>query len=278
MRGAEYTATMEQDKRKLFNWNFWSPRQAGDTCGMFRGCDENLECTRVSLRKQVCAPKQCVMDAYIDEFDSKSNLASYGDMILSKAGLLDNGNLYNQTTLARMEPLGRDGLTEENAQYLLNGDAREKIIAAMRESPLDMTGFMNKTEECASRAAFRGIAGYGGFVLEAELGASFHTAFYFAIGTSDSSGGLYSDLCFGLGPTASIQVGGLGGFAITDTRNDFPGISIFFDGDIAAAIGIGLSAGIVFPSFAPRFEMSLSTGVGGGIGGSICYTTEVSGI
>jgi hypothetical protein len=267
------TAMEQQDERKLL---FGRSRKVGESCGIFTRCGDGLECTRVSLTRKICLPRECVVDAFVDEFVSDSNLISYRDEILGNTGLLGDKNLFNETTLALVESLGRDGLTEENARYILNGNARESIIAAMLDNPLNITAFNQRGQECAARAAFAGVTGYGGIVLEAELGASFYNAYYFAQGTNDTSGGLYTDICLGIGASAAVLVGGLGGLAITNTRRDLNGIAVFFDGDIAAAIGIGLSAGLVFPSFAPRLEMTLSTGVGAGIGGSICFTTDLT--
>ena len=84
-----------------------------------------------------------------------------------------------------------------------------------------------------------------------------------------------TDVCLGLGPAAGASFGGLGGVAFTDTAEDLLGASVLFDVDIAAAVGVGISAGTTVPGGVAKLLFTLTSGAAAGIGASICVTSEL---
>lgn len=269
-------------------------RKPGERCGSRRPCEEGNDCV-LSGFGRLCMPKDCIQSA-TEEFIQEEGLEDYPERVMAMSGNL--GKQALNTTAGTQEGWAA---VMENSQYMLNRDFKNSIVATMTANPPNMTKFLGDVlRKCPAAATKEGVTLMLGMHYElAAVLPKFMNSYYFAIGTGDinvvvdgtadtvtgdltvdfeyeATGGVYSDVCGGVGPDVGFDLGLTFGAAFTGTVDDLPDCAFAFDIDAGAVTAFGASVMVTSSKCITKLMFTTGWGLGGGIGFSGCTTYELS--
>jgi hypothetical protein len=218
---------------------YGDPQPVGKRCGNNNPCVDGLDCTNTTFGG-ICTPVNCLMDT-VNAFIAKYKLETYPETIMRKTGFYGE-EVINRTAT---DDEGIDLLTTARlAGELLSNDFRRELSSAMLANQPNMTELLNEVQtQCPQAATKSGVVVMLGFHYElaAVLPKMFNN-YYFAIGSGDltpvvdatvddnqnvdinfkidGKGGVFTDLCFGVGPDVGFDLGLTAGILLSGTIDD----------------------------------------------------------
>lgn len=269
------------------------PQKAGERCGRRNPCEDGNECVASDFGN-FCMPKNCIQTA-TQEFIDEEELNDYPEKIMAITGYKGK-NALNVTEAQQ----GWSAVIE-NSDYMINREFQKSVVSTMSANPPNMTKLLdNVLRKCPAAASEGGITLMLGMHYElAALLPKFMNSYYFAIGTGDidvtvdgeadtttgdldieyefeAKGGIYSDVCGGVGPDVGFDLGLTFGAAFTGTVDDLVDCSFAFDLDAGLVTSFGASVMVTSTRCVTKLMFTSGWGLGGGIGFSGCRTYELS--
>ncbi|CAB9515342.1 expressed unknown protein [Seminavis robusta] len=265
-------------------------RESGQRCGRNNPCLDGLECTSTAFGSY-CTSTACFMKV-VNNFIERHQLQDMPERYMEQTGFMGRDVTNSSVT-------GQSGWRAfaASSEAVLNRDFRDAITDAMTANPPNMTELLlDYVTACPNVASIQGVTIMLGLHYEISVVVpKMFNNYYFAIGTGDlnlditfdnatltgavnynGTGGVFTDLCFGVGPDVGFDVGITAGLLPrSGTINDLTDCSFMFDADIAAATGFGLAIGVTSNTCTAKVMMTLGAGLGGGIGFTGCNTFEL---
>lgn len=270
------------------------PRDMNQRCGRNTPCKEGLECMRTGVARY-CLPEQCVKGV-IESFINRHDLQDYPQQIMEKSGYMGKPSINATVAKNGWAAVAKDSFS------LLDDDFRTNIAATMEQNQPNMKELLfDVLQQCPHTGASEsGVTVMLGFHYElAAILPKFFNNFYFAIGTADFdinlnatfnnetaegdfegeyniTGGIFTDVCAGVGPDIGVEAGLTGGIFLSGKSADLAECSFMFDVDAGVGTSFGTAVGVTSTSCVTKLMFNTGFGFGGGIGFNGCGTCLIS--
>jgi hypothetical protein len=233
-----------------------------DACSTDGDCADGLSCT-----ESTCQPLACIQEAGWNVFGKKRffgrnyDTEGYINLILLEAGVANPEDIYEDPSIfgvGRVKP-----------------EVESNIVKAFMDNPPPIKEFKKQLQERCQRQADESTVALG-IIFRGGVGISFANSYFVAEGGGDEDGGIYTDICQGVGPQVGVKVAYLVS-TLLDGRNKFlEGGSVVFGGDFTIAAGYGFSFGFNFAKGTVRVNSEIGAGVMLGAHVDYCVTLKIT--